>query len=155
MQRKTKPTDLALAFLSGGVLTFMILANGRMAFHTTALFSSLAAHGTGAIAALVVLALFMRRTPGPAAARPPLWVYLGGLSGALTVMLSSAAVNTALALSGTLALGLLGQVVFGLVADKFGLFGLPARRLVRADALAFALIIAGSLLIILFGRGPS
>jgi transporter family-2 protein len=70
----------------------------------------------------------------------------------VTVIATSVTVNSALALSGTLALGLAGQVSFGLAADRFGLFGLAARRLTWRDAGVLALIVAGSLLII-FGRG--
>jgi transporter family-2 protein len=68
-------------------------------------------------------------------------------------MLTSTAVNTPLALAGTLALGLAGQVVFSLAADRWGLFGLPRRKLSLRDIGALALIIAGSALIILFGMG--
>ena len=70
-------------------------------------------------------------------------------------MLTSTTVNTPLALAGTLALGLAGQVVFSLAADQFGLFGLPRRRLGLRDAGAVALIAGGSLLIILFGMGAA
>ncbi|MNT57922.1 hypothetical protein D3C72_1953300 [compost metagenome] len=70
-------------------------------------------------------------------------------------MLTSFAVNSPLALSGTLALGLAGQVVFSIVADRWGLFGLPMRRPDGRDLAAMTLIIAGSALIILFGRGDA
>jgi transporter family-2 protein len=144
-----RPAHLLLAFLSGGLLTLMVLCNGTVAASATPLFASLAAHGTGAAAALVFLALMPRRGGAGGA---PLWAYLGGLSGAVTVILTSVTVNSALALSGTLALGLAGQVSFGLAADRFGLFGLAARRLTPRDAGVLALIVAGSLLII-YGRG--
>jgi transporter family-2 protein len=143
-----RPLDLMLAFASGGLLALMVLCNGTVAASAGPLFASLAAHGTGVVAAAVFLALLPRRA-GPGGA--PAWAYLGGLSGAVTVMLTSVTVNSSLALSGTLALGLAGQVVFGLAADRFGWFGLAARRLGRRDAAVVALIAAGSLLII-FGR---
>jgi len=88
----------------------------------------------------------------PAKPSAPLWAYLGGISGAVTVMLTSFAVNSPIALSGTLALGLAGQVGFGLAADRWGLFGLPARRPGGRDFAALGLILAGSLLIILQGH---
>ena len=68
-------------------------------------------------------------------------------------MLTSTTVNSPLALSGTLALGLAGQVVFSLAADHWGLFGLPKRRLELRDLAAVLLILAGSALIILVGMG--
>lgn len=148
---RSRPLDLAAAFGTGGLLSLMVLFNGTLAAHTTPFFSSLAAHATGTVAALVLLAV-MPRAPG-SAPRPaaPLWAYLGGLSGAITVILTGAAMNTALALTGTLALGLAGQVAFSLAADRWGLFGLPRRSPTARDLAAVALITGGSLAIIFSG----
>jgi len=148
-----RPRDLLAAFGTGGLLTLMVLFNGDLAHHTTPLFSSLAAHGTGTVAALLALALLTRYRAQPRHAVPPapLWAYAGGLSGAVTVMLTSITVNSALALSGTLALGLAGQVLFGLLADRFGLFGFARRRPTARDLGALALIVAGSVTIIFLG----
>lgn len=148
--------DFLVALASGGLLTLMVLFNGQFAVKGSALFASWMAHGTGMIAALVfvgLLALWGRRgvaaRPGPI----PLWAYLGGISGALTVMLTSTTVNGVLALSGTLALGLVGQTVFSLAADRFGFFGLDRRRIGPRQIAALVLILAGSALIIFSGRG--
>lgn len=149
-----RPLDLAAAFLSGGLLTFMVLLNGRLSLSGGPLFASWAAHGTGSLAAVILVLLFRDRgrkattgQMGPA----PLWAYLGGVSGAITVILSSVTVNTALALSGTLALGLAGQVGFSLLADRFGLFGFPKRRPDLRDMAAVGCICTGSLILILGG----
>lgn len=152
---RLNPLHLLVAFGTGGLLTLMVYFNGELGRYGNALFSSWAAHGTGTIAAVILLAVLWRRRPPSIAGKPraPLWAYLGGLSGGATVMLTSTAVNTPLALAGTLALGLAGQVVFGLAADRWGLFGLPRRKLSLRDMSALALIIAGSALIILFGMG--
>lgn len=150
------PRDTALAFLSGGILALMVLFNGAVAHATTPFFSSLAAHGIGGLAACLALLLARRMRPSPPAApgmpRAPLWSYLAGISGAATVMLTSMAVNTPLALSGTIALGLAGQAAFALAADRTGLFGMMRRRITWRDLAAFALVLAGSLLIV-FARG--
>ena len=148
----TRPAHLVMAFATGGLLTLMVLFNGQFALHGTALFASWAAHGTGMVAALVFLALIPRLRATGTRPATPAWAYLGGVSGAATVMLTSTTVNSALALSGTLAFGLAGQVVFGLLTDRFGLFGLPRRRITARDLAALAMIVAGSLMII-FGRG--
>lgn len=152
---RPNPLHLLAAFGSGGLLTLMVFFNGEAGRAGGPLFSSWLAHGTGTVAAIVVLALLWRKnaTPGQKPARAPLWAYLGGVSGAATVMLTSTTVNTPLALAGTLALGLAGQVAFSLAADQFGLFGLAKRKLGLRDAGAVLLICAGSLLIILFGMG--
>ena len=140
--------DLLAAFGTGGLLTLMVLFNGELATFTTPFFSSLAAHGTGTVAAALALVLIGRKVVQGIRGPAPMWAYLGGISGAVTVMLTSITVNSVLALSGTLALGLAGQVVFGLAADRFGLFGLPRKRPSLHDIGAVALIVGGSLLII-------
>ncbi len=140
---------VAAAFGAGGLLSLMVLFNGTLAAYGSLFFASWVPHLTGTVAAL--LFLMVLRPKRAQRARPPLWVYLGGISGAVTVMLTSATLNSALALSGTIALGLAGQMVFSLFADMRGLFGLPQRTPVRRDYLALALIIAGSLILIFFG----
>ncbi|KQS63194.1 hypothetical protein ASG39_14815 [Rhizobium sp. Leaf371] len=152
-----RPLVFFAAFSAGGLLTLMVHFNGELARYGNPLFSSWTAHGTGTIAAIVFLGLLYRRGRVMTEGRPPapLWAYLGGLSGAATVMLSSTAVNSPLALAGTLSLGLSGQAIFSLAADHWGLFGLPKRRLTARNLVALALIIAGSALIILEGRNPA
>jgi bacterial/archaeal transporter family-2 protein len=132
----------------------MVHFNGQLARYGNALFSSWVAHGTATIAAVAFLAiLYCYRAPTmPDAPRAPYWAYLGGISGAVTVMLASTAVNTPLGLSGTLALGLAGQAIFSLAADRWGFFGLPKRRPDLRDLAALGLVLSGSFLIILFGR---
>jgi len=153
--RPIRLLDLLAAFAAGGLLTLMVHFNGELGRYGGALFSSWAAHGTGTIAALVfILALRSRwRAAGGIGKSIPWWAYLGGLSGALTVMVTSHAVNSPLALSGTLALGLGGQVVFSLAADHWGLFGMPKRRPGLRDLAALGLVMIGSAVIILFGLG--
>ncbi|WP_421592699.1 DMT family transporter [Shinella sp. M27] len=155
-QNHAHPLGFLIAFGTGGLLALMVQFNGALANYGNSLFSSWTAHATGTVAALLFLLVLPRRRasvePRPPA---PLWAYLGGLSGAATVVLSSMAVNSPAGLPGTLALGLAGQLVFGLVADGWGLFGLPKRRITIRDFAALALVLAGSLLILLAGRGAA
>jgi transporter family-2 protein len=114
------------------------------------------AHGTGTFAAIVFLLLLKltdRSTRTKVTSDAPLWAYLGGVSGAATVILTSIAANSSIALSGTVAFALAGQVLFSLAADHWGLFGLPSRKLDLRDFAAVALIFSGSLIIIFFGKG--
>jgi bacterial/archaeal transporter family-2 protein len=155
--QRPKPLHLVLAFGSGGLLTVAVFLNAEAGRYGGPLFSSWLAHGTGTVAAILFLAVLWRRQRRDSAAaraqfgKPPLWAYLGGIIGAATVMLTSTTVNTPLALAGTLALGLAGQVMLSLAADFWGLLGLPKRKLDWRDSGAVALIAAGSLIIILFG----
>ncbi|WP_416407118.1 DMT family transporter [Agrobacterium rosae] len=151
---RLNPLHLAAAFASGCLLTLMVHFNGMLAHFGNALFSSSTAHGTGTVAALIYLAILYRKPKGDQPRKPkaPLWAYFGGVVGAAIVMLTSSAVNSPLALSGTIALGLGGQVIFSLLADLWGLFGMPQRRPDARDLCAVALILGGSALIILVGR---
>ncbi|MGJ8623183.1 MAG: DMT family transporter [Yoonia sp.] len=142
----------AAAFATGGLLSLMVLFNGTLAAYGSLFFASWVPHLTGTFAALIFLAAL--RPTRAVVKRPPLWVYLGGVSGGITVMLTSAAMNSALALSGTIALGLAGQMVFSLFADMRGLFGLPQRTPAPRDFAALALIVAGSLILIFYGSAP-
>ena len=114
------------------------------------MFASWVPHVTGSILAIVVL-LCLRPKKAKPTAKIPWWAYLGGISGAVTVMLTSATMSTALAISGTIALGLAGQMMFSLIADKWGMLGLPQRNPTRRDMLALALILAGSVILVFFG----
>ncbi len=159
--QRPNPLHLIAAFASGGLLTLAIFVNGEAGRLGGALFSSWLAHGVGTFVAVAVLALIWRRERAATKiaeaqhGKAPLWAYLGGIFGAVTVMLTSTAVNSPLALAGTLALGLAGQVVLSLAADYWGLLGLARRRLDLRDAGAVILIAGGSLLIILFGLGAA
>jgi transporter family-2 protein len=144
--RRRGPWPVLAALGTGGCLTLMLLCNAEVGRHAGALAASLVPHATGAVVAAVALALTGAAWRGRDA---PGWAYLGGLSGAVTVMVTAAAANTALALSGTLALGLVGQVLFARAADAWGLFGLPRRRMEGREAVSALLILAGSALILM------
>ena len=81
--------------------------------------------------------------------RVPLWAWFGGLPGALTVVLAAFCLNSPLGMAGTLALLLLGQLLFGALCDALGWFGLPRRRPEGMDLFATFLVMAGALLIVL------
>ncbi len=138
-----------IALLTGGLLTLMVLTNGTLAVYGSLLFSSWVPHFTGTFAAVIFLLIL--RPKRAAAKRPPIWAYLAGIGGAFTVMLTSATVNSALALSGTIALGLAGQVAFSVFADLRGLFGLPTKTPSLREGIAFALILGGALLLVISG----
>lgn len=152
MTHPTSPRllDFIGAFATGGLLTLMVWFNGTLAVTGSLLFASWVPHVTGSLLAIIVL-LAMRPKKAKPTAKVPWWAYLGGVSGAVTVMVTSATMQTALAISGTIALGLAGQMVFSLVADKWGMMGLPQRDPTRRDMLALALIMAGSVILIFFG----
>ena len=129
----------------------MIEFNSLLAKFTSPVYASWVAHGLGGVAALALVAVFARARARTLPQRPPLWFYLGGIPGAFTVILAAVAVNSRLALSGTIALMLVGQVVFGMLSDHFGLFRTPRRRLVLMDLVVSVAVLGGSALIIFGG----
>lgn len=143
------------AFAAGCVLALLTHLNGLLGFYTNAMFASWTAHATGTVVSIALLALLgLRKGAVPGEAKPgiPWWAYLGGVFGAATVVCASLAVNSPLALSGTIAIGLASQVLFSLAADYWGFFGLPSRKLDRRDLMVVALILAGGLLVIMAGK---
>jgi transporter family-2 protein len=148
--------DWILGALAGALLAVMISINAGLAGHSTPFIGSWVVHGVGALAALVLVfgqRLFAKPAPATAAPsrNPPLWSYFGGAPGALAVALGSIAVNSELALAGALSLMLVGQIVFSLLCDQWGLFGTPRRKVTVFDMLAAAMVLLGSLSIITSG----
>ena len=154
-KQSIRVTDLLAAFATGGLLTLMVHFNGELGRYGNVLFASWTAHATGTVAALILILLLRSKWKADDGGTftIPWWAYLGGVSGAVTVMLTAHTVNSPLALSGTLALGLAGQVAFSLAADRWGMFGLPRRVPDLRDIAALALVVSGSAIIIFFGLG--
>ena len=134
------------AFAAGLLLALMIAQNGALARATDPWLGSWLAHGVGTLVAALLWCL-APRSPTPEAAPP--WAWLGGLPGALTVVLAALCLNSPLGMAGTLALLLLGQLLFGALCDGLGWLGLARRRPSGKDALAALLVMAGALLIVL------
>ncbi|WP_222108181.1 DMT family transporter [[Actinomadura] parvosata] len=150
-----RAVDWALAIAGGVLLTLMTQANAVLAGHTGPLYASWAAHGLGAVVASVLVLALARRAPATASGegegRAPLWYYLGGIPGALVVVLSAIAVNSELALAGTIALMLTGQILFGTLSDHLGLLHTPRRRITPMDLAVAGCVLAGSVLIVVGG----
>ncbi|MEJ8676148.1 DMT family transporter [Chromobacterium amazonense] len=135
-----------LALLAGALLALMIHCNSQLSSFSNPLSASWLAHGIGMLTALLLWMANRRASPGTTSA--PRWAYLGGMPGALVVALAAITVNSPLAMSGTLALGMAGQLLFGLLSDHFGGFGMPRRRLSLNDVLALLLALSGCAILI-------
>lgn len=147
--------DSLLALVAGVLLVAMINFNSHLAKASTALFASWTAHAIGTLVSIIFLVSLARwltpaATSNPPQTTVPLWAYAGGIAGAMTVTVAALAVNSPLGLAGTLALSLVGQIGFSLLADQFGWLGMPKRQLTQHDLISTLLIISGSLLIIFF-----
>ncbi|WP_394841188.1 DMT family transporter [Pendulispora brunnea] len=151
---KGRSADWILAVAGGALLAVMIHYNSVLAKHSSPVMASWMAHGIGTLGALVLVVagarIFRPKGPNPMPAKAPGWAYLGGIPGAFTVWLAAVTVNSKLGLSGTLALMLVGQVIFGILSDRFGLFGVPKRRFVLKDLFVVLAVLSGSAILIFF-----
>lgn len=149
-----KSIDPMLAFGGGILLALMIQYSSIMAKYSNPLIASWATHGVGLVTSLFLYVMFARffsagdQLSSTSSNQPPLWAYMGGIFGTFTIMLSAITVNSALKLSGSLAIILLGQVFFGGISDQFGLFNTPQRNFTFTGFFAVLCILVGSWLII-------
>jgi transporter family-2 protein len=99
------------------------------------------------LAALAFATVFARVPfPAPALWRAPWWIWLGGLGGAVYVLL---AILLARRLGAALlsAAGILGQLGASILIDHYGWFGTPVHRISAARALGVVLLAVGIALI--------
>jgi bacterial/archaeal transporter family-2 protein len=140
-----------LAILGGCLLALMIHVNSQLASETSALSSSWFAHSIGAITAWGLFAVIKRHHAPDNEMTPhkvPKLFYLGGIPGAFTVILASITVNSSIGLSGTLALGLVGQLLCSMICERFGLLQLQKRTFALIDVIPILLVVLGSTLLI-------
>lgn len=144
-----KQLNSTFSFLSGALLALMIFINSRLAWETSPLWASLIAHFIGSIVGLVFCLTISRKIFSKEA---PKWSYLGGVLGAVVVVLASMTVNSSLGLAGTISLMILGQVFMGLITDAFGAFGMPKKNISLNNYFHVLLTLTGSIIIIFFAR---
>lgn len=153
---KNQSINLSLALAGGITLASMIAVNSELATFSSPLLASWVAHGVGAVTSFFVLLLISAWKRKKISLLPksatPIWAYLGGIPGAFVVILAAITVNSPLGLSGSIVLIMAGQVLFGLISDTFGLFGLRKRSMNSNDGIALVLMVVGCL-ITMFGRG--
>lgn len=141
-----------IALSSGGLLAMMIFLNGQLATYTSAITSSLIAHFVGIIGSWILWKLIVKsKKIVPYSSIAPKWFYLGGVGGALIVVIANITVNSVIGLVGSLSLMILGQTIFAIIFDITGLFGMKKRKLHFNKLIQISCILTGSILIILGG----
>ncbi|QYJ99648.1 DMT family transporter [Shewanella alkalitolerans] len=149
------PLNLMLGLLGGVALAVMIALNSELAKYGSPLLASWVAHGVGTLVALLLLGA-VRLRQGALTRRneaAPWWAYLGGLPGAFTVVLGAMTVNSTLGLSASIAFIMAGQILFGLMCDSLGLFGMARRRLNWGQGASLAVMALGALIVLLAQEG--
>lgn len=139
---------ILIALLAGAMLPLQAIFNARLGRSLGSVFW---AAGFSAAMSAVLLCLtgfiLTRALPrtGDLAALPG-WAWAGGLCGLVTlagVTLSA----TRLGAGGMVALVVSGQVIFSLILDRFGLFGLIPHPLTLQRVAAAFLLLSGAILI--------
>lgn len=144
---------LQLSVLVGVLLAIMAHLNFKLASATNTYFSSLWVHLIGFLFAILLLKVQGLKFPFQNLKVAPKWAYLSGVIGALSVVTVNLAISGPIGLSGTLALSLSGQIIFGRVVDAFGLFGMQRRAFTSIDFIQIFLILSGAFIIIFKAKG--
>lgn len=129
-----------LSLIAGTLLAFMVSSNGIVGEAAGNYASSVIIHFIGLVAVIIIL--FVQKAKFKNLRSIPLWMYSAGLVGIVTVLFTNLT-YTALGVSLTVALGLLGQSVTSILIDHFGLFGLPISRFDTKKILGFVIILSG------------
>jgi transporter family-2 protein len=100
----------------------------------------------GLVAVATAMAFSSMPAPQPTLWRAPLWVWLGGLGGAVYVLM---AVVLASRLGASLlsAAGILGQLGASILIDHYGWFAMPVQRATPTRVIGAALLAAGVVMI--------
>jgi len=133
-----------LSLLCGILLAVMIPMNGGLAdlygLHSASVFI----HVTGL---LVIAAIVLAKRENPFVKGQPLYLYLGGAIGVLTVICNNLAFGR-ISVSAILALLLVGQGVTGLAFDQFGWLGMPKHPFRRRRIIGLLLITGGIVIMV-------
>ena len=128
------------ALVIGMILAVMVSVNGELALVYGLFPSAVIIHVVGVLAALLLCAV--RKEPEPIRGRAPLWIYLGGVVGVLTVIFNNFAFAY-ISITSIVALGLLGQMAVSLAIDAFGWFGMEKHPFRKSTLVGFAFSLVG------------
>jgi len=110
-----------LSILTGAIVSVMILFNGTLSNALGNFNSSIIIHFVGLIS--IIFVLLISKSKFKLHKGIPFYLYSAGAIGVFTVVLTNVSFTT-LGVSLTLAIGLLGQSVFSIFIDHFGLMGM-------------------------------
>lgn len=134
-----------LASSAGALIAIMIMVNGTLASWTGIATSMVLIHIVGLIA---IMMLYIKDKTVPRLRFEYPWhYYISGLLGLFLVFSNTICFNS-LGATLTIAFGLLGQSIFSLIIDRFGLFERKKRHIERYEFLGIAVIAFGLYLIV-------
>lgn len=142
------PLFILIALLAGAMLPMQAVFNARLGQTLGSAFW--AAGFSAALSALLLCGAGFIVTRGlprtDDLSSLPLWAWVGGFCGLVTLAGITLAAPR-LGAATMVALVVAGQVIFSLLLDRFGLFGLSPQPLTSQRVLAAALLLGGAVLI--------
>ena len=132
--------SLFISIMIGALVSVMILFNGTLSNSVGNLTSSVIIHFVGLLA--VILVLIISKIKFKFQIGIPFYLYSAGAIGVLTVVLTNLSFAE-LGVSLTLALGLLGQSVFSIFIDHYGLFDMRIIKFNRKKLIGLSIITIG------------
>jgi len=136
-----------LALLTGVLITVMVAFNGNVTARHGMYTATVVIHAVGLLCVSFLL-LAKREKPILRGAttedgrRIPLFMYLGGAVGVITVIFTNFAFGS-ISVSALMALGLFGQSLSAIAVDQFGLFGMARHPFNRRKIIGLALMLCG------------
>ena len=138
--------DIFSAFV-GTLIALMIIFNGTLANATGNFTASVIIHITGLFSVIIVL--FISKSKFIIKKGIPLYLYSAGAIGVFTVLFTNLSFS-ALGISITLSLGLLGQTLSSIIIDHFGLLGMKVIKFQKKKTFGLILIIFGIFIMAIF-----
>lgn len=128
-----------LSLLAGMLISVMVVFNGGLNGRVGQTAALVIIHLAGLV---FILLLMLIKGEKLRLKRLPFYLYLGGMLGIMTTVFNNTAFGH-ISVSAMMALGLLGESVSSLLADHFGLLGLPKRPFRRQKLWGGLLALAG------------
>jgi len=149
-----------LALLTGVLITVMVAFNGNVTARHGMYTATVVIHLVGLLCVSLLL-LAKREKPimlgvtGENGQRIPVYMYLGGAVGVITVLLTNFAFGS-ISVSALMALGLFGQSLSAIAVDQYGLFGMVRHPFNRRKIIGLALMLCGiGVMVMDFGGGAA
>jgi len=139
--------SIIFCVLAGIGLAVMMRVNASLGEHIGVLESSFFAHITGAILAVFILNKKINREFFINLKNAPNFTYTAGLFGVCVVLLMNYLVPK-LGMAVCVSIMIANSLVFAIIADHFGFFGLPRFAITKKRLLGLAFAFAGVFLVI-------
>lgn len=136
-----------MSIIIGMLITLMITLNGSLSNVTGNYTSSVVIHLVGLIG--IILVLMITKSKLVIKKELPFYLYSAGLIGVATVLFNNISIAS-IGVSLTVSLGLLGQTIFSLVSDHYGLFGTKKAVFNQRKVIGLVIIIIGIFSMTLF-----